>query len=70
MAINRNGGSETVGRIINKFNFEKGLTYIRYNPMVARLFLSKKQSKSSQGILLGSIVNNISVAVNGIAPQR
>jgi hypothetical protein len=58
--------ASVAGRILNKFNFKKGLTDIRYNPMAAQLFLSKKKSKSPQGVFLGSIVNNINTAVNGI----
>jgi hypothetical protein len=34
--------------------------------MAAELFLPKKASKTKEGILLGAIVNNINVAVNGI----
>ncbi|MHB8124612.1 MAG: hypothetical protein ACYDEJ_03045 [Desulfitobacteriaceae bacterium] len=59
--------SAYVARIINRFNYKKGLTDIRYNPMAAELFLRKKASKSAQGVLLGAIINNINVAVNGIA---
>lgn len=54
------------GRIINKFIYKKGLTDIRYNPMAAELFLPKKASKTQGGVLLGLIVNNINVAVNGV----
>jgi hypothetical protein len=59
--------SAGIGRIINKINYEKGLTDIRYNPLAAELFLPKKLCNTEGGALLGFIVNNINVAVNSIA---
>ncbi|AET65896.1 hypothetical protein Desor_0176 [Desulfosporosinus orientis DSM 765] len=58
--------SGTTARILNKINYEIGLTDIRYNPMAAVLFLPKKKIKSLQGTLLGATVNNIGEAVAGI----
>lgn len=59
--------SDIVPRLLNRFNYENGLTDIRYNPMAAELFLHKKESKSLEGTLLGSIVNYINVAASGVA---
>lgn len=58
--------SAFVGRIINRYSYSKGLTDIRYNPLAARLFLPENKTKNTPSILLGSIVNNINVAANGV----
>lgn len=58
--------SAYVARLINRFNYNLGLTDIRYNPLAARLFLPKKACKTKEGALFGSIVNNINVACHSI----
>lgn len=55
-----------VARLLNRYNYAKGLTDIRYNPLAARLFLDEKGTKSRPGIILGEIVNGVNTAVTGI----
>lgn len=54
-------------RIINRFTHAKGFTDKRYNPLAARIFLDKKEVKTTPGVLTGAIVNNINTAATGVA---
>ncbi len=58
--------SAFAARILNRINYNKGLTDIRYNQLAAHLMLPKSKTKTTSGILLGAIVNNINVAANGV----
>lgn len=47
------------GRVMNKIEFELGLTDSRYEQMAASLFVNKKDSHSVQGKIIGKIANGL-----------
>ncbi|EEG77900.1 hypothetical protein [Dethiobacter alkaliphilus] len=53
-------------RLLNRYNYAKGYTDIRYNPLAARLFLKEGEIKSTPGIILGEIVNSANTSATGV----
>lgn len=55
------------GRILNYIEHQKSLNDMTYNNMAATLAVDKDNSKKPEGKLMGSIINNVSLGVLGIA---
>ncbi|EGW36325.1 hypothetical protein [Desulfosporosinus sp. OT] len=55
------------GRILNKIEFEFGLTDSRYEQMAASLFVTKKDAHKSKGKVVGKIANSLLANAVGVA---
>jgi multidrug transporter EmrE-like cation transporter len=55
------------GRVLNKIEFEAGLTDSRYEQMAALLLVNKKDAHKNPGKVIGKIVNGLLADAVGIA---
>lgn len=55
------------GRVLNKIEFEVGITDSRYEEMAAKLFVSNKDAHSQRGKAVGKIANGLLTNAVGIS---
>jgi len=54
------------GRLVNDFEYDRGLTDVKYGQMAANLFLPKNKLNTKEARIVGSLTNHTSISLMGI----
>ncbi len=54
------------GRVLNRYEYHKGSTDIKYGQIAASFFLPKSKVNTKEGKLIGYIVNHINLGITGV----
>jgi hypothetical protein len=54
------------GRLLNMFEYKKGLTDVKYGQLAAGIFYPKSQVNTNQGKLTGYLVNQVNLGITGV----